>query len=170
METAGASPSPLILPTVKLNAVSSRPTVERFGTESAFLLGGFLGVLKEDLEKRGMMCRRRETFTLQDLCLRLWTLRRTSVVGIQLLWQYEHNVLNMRCQLKYRNKKQVRVKKRTRCRRWALRWWAYFSYLGCPLDRYQTTLLAMSTWGRLRTCSGGSMAVPTQMCPESSYH
>ena len=52
METGGGPPS-LTLSAVKLS-VSSRPRVERFGTESAFLLGGFLGVLKEDLEKRGI--------------------------------------------------------------------------------------------------------------------
>ena len=54
METGGGPPSPLTLSAVKLS-VSSRPRVERFGTESAFLLGGFLGVLKEDLEKRGIL-------------------------------------------------------------------------------------------------------------------
>lgn len=51
METGGGPPSPLTLSAVKLS-VSSRPRVDRFGTESAFLLGGFLGVLKEDLLKR----------------------------------------------------------------------------------------------------------------------
>ena len=58
METGGgAPPSPRTLSAVKLS-VSSRPRVERFGTESAFLLGGFLGVLKEDLEKRGILSNR----------------------------------------------------------------------------------------------------------------
>ena len=54
MATAGATPSPLALSAVKFR-VSSRPSVEMLGTESAFLLGGFLGVLKEDLEKRGII-------------------------------------------------------------------------------------------------------------------
>ena len=54
METGGGgSPPALALSAVKFS-VSSRPRVDRFGTESAFLLGGFLGVLKEDLEKRGI--------------------------------------------------------------------------------------------------------------------
>ena len=58
METGGGPPpSPRILSAVKLS-VSSRPRVERFGTESAFLLGGFLGVLNEDLEKRGILSNR----------------------------------------------------------------------------------------------------------------
>ena len=58
METGGGPPpSPRMLSAVKLS-VSSRPRVERFGTESAFLLGGFFGVLKEDLEKRGILSNR----------------------------------------------------------------------------------------------------------------
>lgn len=56
MATAGAFTSPLVLSTVKFN-VSSRPSEERFGTESVFLRGGFFGVLKEDLEKRGIFLR-----------------------------------------------------------------------------------------------------------------
>ena len=53
MDTAGAAPGAmLMLSEVKFRESSK---LEMFGRESAFLLGGFLGVLNDERENRGIV-------------------------------------------------------------------------------------------------------------------
>lgn len=52
MDTAGTAPGAMFILSVVMFKESSK--LDIFGRDSHFLLGGFLGVLKEDLEKRGI--------------------------------------------------------------------------------------------------------------------